>query len=363
MKNGKKKIFLVIPSLWSGGAEKIVVNLALQLDNERFSVAIVCLYDTNKCKEQFLMELAKHNIKIHFLNKKTGFDIKAIWKLYKLIKKERPDIIHSHLHAGIYVYLTALMCKQRFIHTVHTLAEYEMPNINRKIMATAYKTKRAFPIAISEAVRLSLLKVYSKEISEIELIYNGAKLQTDTLHVEQNGNKVRLVSIGRLTHEKNTELMLQVFFELSKRHDGISLNILGEGELKEEIENSIKKHKLVGKVKLLGFVGDIYTELQKSDIFIFTSIYEGFGLVIVEAMSAGLPIVSSGVGAIPELVRDGIDGYIFESGNLADAVAKLDVLINNESLRREMGDSAKKRAAEFDIDIMVKKYEELYSRF
>ena len=361
--NMKRKIFLVIPTLGGGGAENLVVNLAAKLNRDLYDVKIICLYGKTNCKEIYLKQIAENNIDVTFLNKKNGIDFIIVLKLITLIRKENPAIIHSHLYASTYVFIAALICKKRFIHTVHNVADRELPKFHRILMGLAYSCNISIPIAISIAVKESMKKLYKNKINCIEVIYNGIDINKFFSNTKKRNNIINFISIGRLTSQKNHKLLLEAFYILSQELNNIQLTILGEGELKTDLETLVNSYNISDKVFFKGYISNIERFLSTSDIFILTSGYEGFGLVIVEAMASELPIIASKVDAIPEIVRDGIDGYLLEANDLVGFVDKMKLLATNKDLRQSLGKNSKKRAEKFSLDEMVNNYEKIYLNF
>lgn len=360
----KKKIFLIIPNLSSGGAEKLVVQMAAKLDKEKFHVIVVSLYGKKDSKQNHLEKLERQKIKIYFLNKKRGPDLRILIKLISLIKREKPDVLHSHLYAGPYVYFASLFCHTKFIHTVHNMAEKEMSELQKKAMKSAYKKGIGVPIAISKTVAQSMENVYGNVIKKpVCVIYNGVDLESFSMRCNSENDSIIYIGIGRLTKQKNFEFMIRAFEKVTHICDKTRLIILGEGELKSDLEKLIESYKIVDKVELLGYTPDVSRYLQHSDVFLMTSLYEGFGLVLVEAMASGLPVIATKVDAIPEIVRDGIDGFNVEKNSVNIFAEKMIELAKNPEKRKKMGEYARKHAQKFELKKMIKNYEELYLRF
>jgi glycosyltransferase involved in cell wall biosynthesis len=138
--------------------------------------------------------------------------------------------------------------------------------------------------------------------------------------------------------------------------------LAGEGVLRARLQRQVNEMDLTSRVHFLGLRRDIPDVLGASDIFTLSSDWEGNPLSVIEAMAAGLPIVSTAVGGVPELLQDGKEGFIVEPGRGEQLSEAMMVLLNNAGLRRAMGTAASTRAKEnFDVSAMVRAYEELYS--
>ena len=205
--------------------------------------------------------------------------------------------------------------------------------------------------------------MYGADIAKVELIYNGVELPESVSVIRKEEDAIKLITVGRLSKEKNTEFMIDAFSKIASKYENLTFDILGEGELKDSLQQKINSYGLQERVRLLGFVSDVRKELQNADIFIFSSHYEGFGLVLVEAMSEGLPVVTSDVCALPEIVRDGVDGYLYPAGNMQDFLEKLEMLIIDAEKRNSFGANAKIQSSKFGLNMTMQKYQELYLRF
>ena len=187
-----------------------------------------------------------------------------------------------------------------------------------------------------------------------------------------NENKV-LINVGRLARQKNQLLLLQVFKELKKEFPKLKLAILGEGPKRKQLEEYIEENNLQGEVYMPGIVNNVFKYLDRSDIFLFPSRYEGFGRVIVEAMACELPIISSNYpyGA-SELINETLYeetnikgykkckyGYLVERFNKKAYVEITKKLLNNKTLQKEITKKSKKRAKSFDKKVIGKEWKEL----
>jgi glycosyltransferase involved in cell wall biosynthesis len=157
-------------------------------------------------------------------------------------------------------------------------------------------------------------------------------------------------------------LLLDAFAKGPASDPRAHLVLAGEGVLRARLQRQVNELDLTSRVHFLGLRGDIPDVLGASDVFTLSSDWEGNPLSMIEAMAAGLPIVSTAVGGVPELLQNGKEGFIVEPGRTEQLSEAMMVLLNNAGLRRAMGTAASTRAKEkFDVTAMVKAYEELYS--
>lgn len=352
-----KKVLLVIPTLFQGGGEKFVLDLAKGLNKEEYQVKILLYYDkVSSVFENDIIELQAQGVEIIKLNKKVGLDLGMFKRVKRVVKAYKPDIIHAHLDVLLYL-LPAFRRKQVKLHTVHNMAEKEASGGQRLIRKIAFKLFKVKPVAISDTVAESIKKIY--KIKNVPVAYNGVVCN------KYSGAKilhegVNIVSVGRLSEVKNYSYMIDCFYEISKNNDNVKLTILGDGPLKETLQLQVKELNIEDKVCFVGAVSNVKDYLLSADIFASSSHYEGLPLSILEAMAAGLPIVANDVGGIKDILKDGVNGYIVQHNAKEEYVEALRKLVSNDREREMFGEKAKTMAIDYDESKTVEKYERLY---
>ena len=352
-----KKIFMVIPSLGDGGGERLAINLSIKLVEKGFDVYLISLY---KCVESVNYHLVKdNNLKLICLDKKKGLDYSLFSKIKKLFKEIKPDIIHTHLDTLLYV-IPFLNKKHKKYHTIHSIAEKEAVGLQKIIRNYAFKIKKVVPVAICETVSTSISKYYNINKNEIPIVYNG--INTKKYYKKQNtdNSQFTLINVGTLYEVKNQKFLINVFYEFNKKYPNSKLNILGEGLLRTELETQIAKMNLSNKVMLLGKVSNVEDYLATSDVFVMTSLFEGLPLSMIEAMACGLPIVSSNVGGIKDLIDEGKNGFLLNSFDIKLFVDKISLLFEDSLLLAKLSDNNIDKAKLFDFDNMTINYINLY---
>ena len=195
------------------------------------------------------------------------------------------------------------------------------------------------------------------------MIYNGIDLERFTnTHTRElvEPDKFRFINVSRFMPEKNQELVIRAFAKVHEKYTNTTLTLVGKGRLMDEMKALVKELSLEKEVAFLGARMDIPELLNQHDVFVLGSNYEGFGLVLAEAMSCGVPVISTDVGAVREVVVDGETGFLVEKGNvemLKDVMIKL--LVNKE-LRKRCSENGQKQANKFSLKKTVEQYETLY---
>lgn len=175
-------------------------------------------------------------------------------------------------------------------------------------------------------------------------------------------NEKVVISMGRLHHVKNFSSLISAFSQVVKKHPDWILRIYGDGELKQALHDQINQAGLQDNVFLMGFSNDMATALRQSSVFAFSSLVEGFALVIVEAMECGLPVVSYQCPCGPkDIITDGKDGFLVQVNDEQMLAEKICSLIEDEDLRRQMASEAKLRAQHYHVESIAQQWMNLFN--
>ncbi len=356
----KIKVFHVIPDLETGGAEKLALDICTFLDKDKFDATLISLYPS---KKSIYEEIAyKYGVNIVFLDKQKGLDYKVLFKLNKLFRQYKPDIVHTHLYVGPYVLLPMILNKVKGrVHTVHNIASKELRNFKKKIMKIAYQFFKVTPVAISDYIKKTIETEYQLSSTRIPCIYNGIDTENFTRFKDIN-RKITFVHVGRFSKQKNHKLLIESFALALRENSNMVLKLVGDGVLKQEILDMVRDLGIKEKVVFKGIQKDICRELNSSDVFILSSDWEGLPISVLEAMSCGLPIISTRSGGTPDIILDRENGILVDIGDkegLSKAI--LDISYNKE-LREKLGDNSYIHSKKYDIRETCKQYSALYKQ-
>jgi glycosyltransferase involved in cell wall biosynthesis len=367
---GKHILFQIISSLVPAGAERLVVHLLEYVDRGRFAPVCICL--GSPLGSHLEARVQQLGVPLYFLGKGDKMSFEVLRKLDALFRQYRPAVVHTHLLALNYAY--PLMIRYRTparLYTVHNLAEKDLglraaPIV--RALAFRYRFGKVVPVAIAEEVRASIQRLYG--YPDPPLIPNGIPTDEyapdpDTRAQWRQAHSIEphatvLTHIGRFAVQKNHRLLIEAFAQV-RSNAPLYLLLVGGGELENAVREQVAALGLESRVRFLGIRADVADILRASDAFVLSSRWEGNPMSVMEAMAAGLPVVSTAVGGVPELVRDGETGLLVPSEDTGALAQAIQALVDNPARRQAMGAAARQHAvASFDIRHTVRGYEQLY---
>ena len=349
------KIMQVIPYFCFGGAEIMCENLTYALKKAGQEVFAVSLYPE---RTPIARRMEEAGIRIIYLEKKPGLDLSMVPKLMRLMKQERPDVVHTHLNILKYAALAARLAGVRkCVHTVHSLADREAEDgIEKMIKGFCFRKNWSVPVALTPEVQASVSDFYGLSLGRIPVIYNGIDLSRCVPKTTyETGETVTILHVGRFDTPKNHAGLLEAFRLLRETHPACRLRLVGDGDLRADIEALTREKGIDDAVEFCGMQSDVYPYLHDADIFTLPSIYEGNPMTIIEAMGTGLPIVASRVGGIPDMICDGESGLLVEPEpqSICDGLARM---MEDAAMRRHLGESAKAQSQRFSAEQMARDY-------
>jgi glycosyltransferase involved in cell wall biosynthesis len=300
-----------------------------------------------------------------------GGDIKAFIALVREIRSFKPHVIHTHTaKAGFLGRIASIVSLQPAIrvHTFHGhLLNGYFGTFKRSLVVIAEKFLALFThqlLAVGDKVRQDLLNAGIGSKDKFGLMPPGLAIgvlpdrNESRIALTLPSNSLQCAFIGRVTQIKRPDRFLDVVSEIKKRGVDLDFFIAGDGELLETCRERIKKDNL--PVTILGWQSDIERVLSSADMVVLTSDNEGTPLSLIQAGMAGLPVVTTNVGSVPEIVLDGVTGIVTELGvqEIANALEKL---VNDSVLRTKLGVAAQEfTMSNFGVKRLVHDHEELY---
>lgn len=361
------KIAHILHSMRVAGAEKVVYDIATGL-NGSFKFCVFCLDSVGQLGE----ELRQKGVRVKAFDRKPGVDFSLIKKLAREIRENKIDIVHAHQYTPYFYGATAaiLAGKTRIIFTEHGRHYPDKRRWKRVIFNKFLNLFTDSITGVSDFSRNSLVDYEAFPKDKIKVIYNGIHTELFDIEIDKEAKRKELGLnskdkvigiIARLEPVKDHKMLLNAFAEVIRKIPEAKLLIIGDGQLRKDLEDLADKLNISGAVKFLGVRRDISELLKILDIFVLSSLSEAASVTIIEAMVAELPIVATNVGGNPEIIVNGKTGLLVPRGDAHVIAEALIEILRNPDKAKTMGSAGKQMANElFTLDKMLKSYSELY---
>ncbi len=362
------KVMLVAIGLGVGGTETHIVELASRLDRSRFTVTVCAL----KSGGTMAQELEKRGVRVLSLDGTGKLDARVIVRLFKLLRAEQPDVVQAFL---FWANVAARACG-RILRAFPVISSYHDEIVSEgwlvRLVDRLTLTWTDCIVCCSGAVGRSVVSRIGGKIEHFTFIpfgvdidqFEPAAAATRRELGLRDGQKV-IGTVCRLVEpKKGLRILLQAMAVLAKRYGQppCQLLLVGDGPSRHELELLREQLGLSSWVVFAGSRRDIPRVLHAVDAFVLPSLYEGFGIAILEAMAAGKPVIATAVGGIPEFVLSGETGLLVEPGNVEALADAIDRLLSHPQQARTMGAKGRIRAGErYHISTVVRQHEQVYT--
>lgn len=338
------RVLHVITSLARGGAENHLLLLAAGQAAAGHAVAVAGLKEPSELAPDFRAAgVAAHALRLAFYG-----DPLPLQHLSALVADFRPDLIHAHLPpAELYARLALLGRRTRLVITRHNDERFA-PIAAERALSRWCAGRAARVICISEAVRRWTTeeragpRLASRQCAVIPYAIDPAPFQDAAPAPDLAGRHPLVGTLARLVPQKGLEVLLEAFAAVPPP---ARLVIAGDGPLRAALQRRADAPDLAGRVSFLGARADAPAVMAALDLFVLPSRWEGFGLVLLEAMAAGKPIVASRISAIPEVVEEGRSALLVPPGDAPALTAAMQALLAEPLRRRTMGAAGRARIA------------------
>lgn len=356
------KVIQVMPEFGLAGAEIMCENLMYGLALNGVDVVAVSLYEYHSAITD---RLEKHGFKIIYLGKKRGFDFSVYRKLDKLVKREKPDVIHTHRYVMEYVIPVGVRNHiPTMVHTVHSVASKEQEKSKRIIANLFYHCCGVIPVALSDEIKNTIVDEYNLKRKDIPVIFNGEDLSRFIVKDDYSiVGRPQIYHIGRFLPVKNHKLIIDAAKELKNEGVLVDFHLLGDGSSSygKDLISQVKAEQLGDIIHFDGLVPNVQDFLSHADIFVLPSLYEGVPMTLIEAMACGLPIVATRVGGVVDMLENNKSALLIDN-SIDEFVEALKCLIFKQDVRERIGKEAYIRSRLFTNTKMADKYQEIYER-
>ncbi|MBV9744296.1 MAG: glycosyltransferase [Acidobacteriia bacterium] len=318
------RILQLVNSLDFGGAERMASSLSLQLEKLGHNVDMVCLRDFGRMTVP-LERFASAGIRVSKFGKGDGMNPSCLWKLARFLKSERIDVIHSHNPLVThYAAAAALLAGTPLtVSTIHGISTLQLRTWERALFSASCRLTDRIVLVCRE-VQKEFCHRFPALAGRTTAIPNGIDLD-ELLSLPRRAPSAEFVfgAAGRLVPVKDHQTLLVAFSRVHSQYPSSRLEILGDGELRGQLEHLASSLGLSNAVRFHGWSNDIARFLSRIDTFVLSSLSEGLPMAVLEAMAAGLPIVSTAVGGVPEIIESAQCGWLAQPQNPEDLGQKM----------------------------------------
>jgi len=360
--DNKIKVLQLVEDFKIGGLERAVEMIFDGLDRTMFEPTVWCIAAGGEIADKLIHE--EKDIRI--LNFKTYHNPLNIIRLAFLIKMNCFQIVHTHGYfASTMGRISAFLAKSPVIISHVQTTDWDFSKRNLWIEKTLGRITDKI-ICCSDAVKDFVISGEKVDPRKLVTIYNGVHCRKEEESITKvcNSNRriIRIIIIASLVENKGHKYLLEALSKIVLHHSAIELSVVGDGPLKARLMDYAKSLGVYDHTKFLGLMDDVRTMLKDSDILVLPSVErEGLGIAIIEAMCQGKPVIGTNIGGIPEVIEDGVNGYLVPPRDPDALAEKLELLIKDKQKRDRMGNEGKKRFQErFDAGVMIRKIERLY---
>lgn len=364
----KVKILFILDVFEFGGAQRVLLNILRFLNRSRFTPILTLL----KGKGNY-MKMLPQDVTVYNLNlKRARF---GVFDLVRILKITRPHIVFStvnYIDEVVNVALRVYTGSYKLILRSPNFPSqniYKYPVYTRLISRWSYN-RADMIVASTKAMKLDLLHIFDLPLEKVKLVHNPVDLQLisslskksieEKLYTEWNDYIPVIISMGRLTEQKGFSYLIRAF-KMVQNELPSKLVIIGDGTEKKYLKNLTESLGITEDVIFLGLQSNPYKYLINSDLFVLSSLWEGFPNSLVEAMACGIPVISTDCPSGPsEIITPGIDGLLVPPGNPEAMAFAISKVLNNKKSSIKMAEAGKKRVKDFDTSFIVREYEKLF---
>lgn len=356
----KRKVLVVLPELETGGGQRLALSIAQRMSPQDLQVRILILYP--RCNNLLEKTADELGLDVQYLHKKQGVSPECMIEICRAIRQFKPDVIHAHLRVMPYLLLPMCLSKVPLrYYTVHNLADRDASGIKQSILRFAFRHCRVQPVAISALCRQSIVQVYGIPEEKIPCIYVGIDLKRFARPAAYEiQTPFRFAATGRLSEQKNYPMMLRAFSSVHQHYPNSELVIMGDGDLKAELERQCETLNLRQSVRFTGNIPNVEKELWAAHAYLMSSDYEGLPQTVLEAMAAGLPIISTKAGGVVDVVEHEKNGLLADCGDQEGLIHAMERLIQSPKLCKQFSECSVALVQKYSIAACAEQYKELY---
>ena len=359
----------VVENLNRGGLERVVIELVKAQSAAGHRCQVICLYEPGA----LAVELDAIGVPVVACQKRSGLDLRALWRLRRALARHRTQVLHSHNSITHYYAVLSSLGRRfvRVINTRHGMGDVSASSRRERLFRQSMRFSD-IAATVCEAAKTRLQQTHLASPAKLVAVPNGIHADRfvpandearAALAVELGfPATTRMIGfVGRLNWAKDLSTMVDAFAIVHARRDDVVLVMVGDGEERVALETRAAAAGVTDRMVFLGDRSDVPALLAGFELFVMSSISEGYSIALLEAFASGVPIVATNVGGNPEIVTEGVNGRLVPPGDpqaLADAV--IDVLAD-PSRRLAMAGAGRDWLLKYGtFEAMAARYEHLY---
>jgi len=367
----KPNVLIIIATNNLSGPGKGLMQFIQYASAHDFDYVLSNFIQKNQTTFEFMEVAKKRNLNFHLLPQKSWLDPSLIWKAYRLYKSHGCNIIQTHGYKGhIIAFVLSRLFGIKWVGVEHgwTYENFKVRLYN-KLELLLLKYPDAV-ITVSPKLERTISKARGKKkktamilnaVDENELVSSiGRQGVREQLGI--NPDCITLGVFGRLSPEKGQHIMLEAFSSVVEKQSNIHLLLVGDGQERQSLENLAKKKNIMSKVSFVGYQRYMRDYYDASDLVVLPSLTEGLPNVVLEAMCLGKPVISTDVGGVREIINDGQNGWIVETGNHEQLATKIvEVISDKEQMSKVAAIVKQSIFPKFSPDLRAKKILQIYA--
>lgn len=351
------KVGMLVLNLEIGGQEQMIKELCLGLSKTEYSAQVLCLEKPGSLAP----ELIDSGVSVEALSKGPGLSIATALKLRRWLSENQISILHSHNNPGlVYGGLATAGTQVRHIHTKHGVGDTGLRSEMRNRVGYYFVDRL---VTVSASLKQHCMQANAVAEDKISIIGNGIALERylSITPKDVDSNAPVVGHVGRLSEVKNQKLLLSLFAKFLQHIPGARLVIVGDGAEYTSLVEFAAHLKIGDQVEFTGARRDIPHLMSQFDWFALTSRSEGTPMAVIEAMAAGLPVTSTAVGGMPEIVQEGKTGFLVNPDSSDGMVDQWLKLARDPGLVVSFGQEARIAVSErYSLEAMVEQYVNVY---
>lgn len=348
-----KKLLIVTQNLEDGGGQNMILELVKNIDQTRYQVAVLCCRKKNNTK----LDAKINNTCKVFYGDLAGKIVPGdFFRIWRIISKYNPDIMHAHFGGVTFAISWGLLHKVPTVVTVHTTPSKGFSKNNQKLIQYGLKKGLAYIVAVS-AENCDLCRNYYK-LEDDKCLYVNNGVDIDKYYRKPHG-KFTLINVARQDDNKNQEKIIRAFSRLLGLNYDIKLILVGDGPKHGHLKKLAANNNALDRIQFTGLVGDPENYYAVSDVYVQSSHREAMPMSILEAMATGLPIVSTNVGGVKDVIRG--NGYLIDDTDEESFFHAIKTICDAD--REEyaiMSEKSKEIVKDFSAQEMSRKYMSIY---